>query len=117
MTQEFSPEKVTENFERNFQRIFGDPEDAAVKNDFTIWVEHVFRLLGHRLEDTLLTEFADIGDFYSETSSEKIKIRLNDLSEKLGFEVTLCDRIVDIAMKLKEKSGGQQPPQHSTDVG
>lgn len=76
--------------------------EKADRSDSKVYIEYLMNLLGH--PEALVTDIADIGDFSSGLPMEERKAIARDLSEKLGFEICLSSRIVDVAEKLKKYS-------------
>lgn len=78
------------------------PREKADRPDLEAYIEYLTNLLGH--PEALVTDLADIGDFSSGLPMEERKAIARNLSKKLGFEICLSSRIVDVAEKLKKYS-------------
>lgn len=77
-------------------------QEKADRPDLKVYIEFITELLGH--PGALVTDLADIGDFSSGLALWARKEIARDLSKKLGFEIDLSSRIVDVAEKLKARS-------------
>lgn len=77
-------------------------QEKSDRPDLRAYIEYLTNLLGH--PGALVTDLTDIGDFSSGLPIEKRKAITRDLSKKLGFEICLSSRIVDVAEKSKKYS-------------
>lgn len=77
-------------------------QEKSDRPDLKVYIEYLTNLLGH--PEAFVTDIADFGDFSSGLPMEERKAIARDLSKKLGFEICLSSRIIDVAEKLKKYS-------------